>query len=80
VRDPWILTVLGAVEAQSKETAFPNNLQPNCRQSTAMEAAAHGEEKEKKNQGEPPLSLHSCVRGWTAHITHGWLFFWINFS
>lgn len=39
--------MLGAVEAQSKETAFPNNLQPNCRQSTAMEAAAHGEEKEK---------------------------------
>lgn len=34
---------------------------------TAMEAANRRKEKDK--QGEPTLSQHSCVRGWTAHVT-----------
>lgn len=67
MRGPWSLAVLDAVQTQSKKTACPNNLQPNRRQSTVMQAATHGEEKEK--QGELALSQHSCVCGWTAHVT-----------
>lgn len=64
--------MLGAVETQSKETAFPNNLQPNCRQSTAMEAAAHGEEKEKKKSGRTPIkSAQLCA--WLDSPHYSWL-------
>lgn len=67
MRGPWSLAVLDAVQTQGKKTACPNNLQPNRRQSTVMQAATHGEEKEK--QGKLALSQHSCVCGWTAHVT-----------